>query len=301
MKTGLTNIVYFFAEKFKHLGKIREKVKAALRPFYMFVCWLLWKSKRYLYLYHVELPVTLRCSLRCKKCVFMMPYFEKPTDYDVDDLLLYMDRLFDCVDAIQIFRILGGEPFLYPELGKIVDKALASDKVKTVEVITNGTILPRRELLDKMTNPKLTVQISDYGRYSTHKTELKQACDEIGVQCILRDEEEKNWFDSGGLEFRGRTEKELKKQMRHCGNICRNFLNGRLYYCPRAAFGTKLGIPDPENEYVDFTAEKTREQLRNELYNLNRRRSLTACNYCNEGTNLYVPIPVAEQMESKWK
>ncbi len=280
-------------------GGGREKIKAMLFPYYKLVCKLLWDFNNKLYLYHVELPVTLRCSLRCKKCVFMMPYFEKPVDYDVNDLLLYMDRLFDCVDAIQIFRILGGEPFLYPELGKIVDKALSSDKVKTVEVITNGTILPKNELLEKMKDPKLTVQISDYGRYSTHKTELKQACDETGVRCILRDEKEKNWFDSGGLEFRGRSAKELKKQMRHCGNICRNFLDGRLYYCPRAAFGAKLGIPDPEREYVDFTSEKTREQLRNELYDLNRRKSLSACNYCNEGTKLYVPIPVAEQMESK--
>ena len=36
MKTSLTGIVFFFAERFKHLGKIREKVKAALIPCYMF-------------------------------------------------------------------------------------------------------------------------------------------------------------------------------------------------------------------------------------------------------------------------
>ena len=296
MRSGLTDIVYFFAERFKHLGKVREKVKAMMGPCYRFVCRVLWKGKGYLYLYHVELPVTLKCSLKCKKCVFMMPYFEHPIDYDVEKLLGYMDKLFDCVDAIQIFRILGGEPFLYPALDKIIDKALASSKVKSVDIVTNGTILPKSELFEHMKNPRLTVQISDYGIYSRKKKELKQACDTAGVRCVLRDEKEKNWFDTGGLEYRNRTAKELKRQMRHCGEICRNFLDGRLYFCPRASFGAKLGIPDPARDYVDFTVDKSRKQFRKEIYELNQRKILSACNYCNQGTKDYVPIPVAEQM-----
>ena len=297
MGIDLTGIVYFFAERFKHLGRIREKVKALFGPCYRLICRMLWKYKGYLYLYHVELPVTLKCSLRCKKCVFMMPYFEHPIDYDLDKLLLYMDRLFDCVDAIQIFRILGGEPFLYPNLDRIIDKALATDKVKTIDIVTNGTILPPTRLFEHMKDSRLTVQISDYGKYSRHKEELKQACDAAGVRCVVRDEKEKNWFDTGGLETRNRTEKELKKQMRRCGEICRNFLDGRLYFCPRASFGAKLGIPDPEGDYVDFTKNKSKEQLRREIFTLNQRRMLSACNYCNQGTKDYVPIPVAEQIE----
>lgn len=226
-----------------------------------------------------------------------MPYFKEPVDYDIDDLLRYMDKLFDCVDIIQIFRILGGEPFLYPDLDKIIDKALSSSKVKTVDIVTNGTIVPKPELLAHMKNPRLTVQISDYGEYSRRKEALKAACDAAGVRCILRDEKEKNWFDIGGLEFRGRTKKELQKQLHRCGNICRSFHNGRLYYCPRASFGTKLGMPDPATEYVDFTGDKTREELRREIYKLNQCKYLSACNYCNEGTELCKPIPVAEQVE----
>lgn len=296
MKGGITNIVYYFAEKFKHAGKIREKLKAFFGPCYRLICRILWRGG-ILYLYHVELPVTLKCSLRCKKCCFMMPRFEHPIDYEIDKLLGYMNALFDCVDIIQIFRILGGEPFLYPDLDKIIDKALSCSKVKTVDIVTNGTIVPKPELLAHMKNPRLTVQISDYGEYSRQKMALKKACDAAGVRCILRDEKEKNWFDAGGLEFRGRTKKELQKQLRRCANICRSFHNGRLYFCPRSSFGTKLGMPDPASEFVDFTGDKTREELRREIYKLNQSKYLSACNYCNEGTNLFKPIPVAEQLE----
>lgn len=250
-----------------------------------------------LYLYHVELPVTLKCSLRCKKCSFMMPYFKHPEDYDAGKLLGYMDTLFDCVDIIQIFRILGGEPFLYPNLDKIIDKALSSSKVKTVDIVTNGTILPGSELLAHMKNPRLTVQISDYGDYSRQKTALKAACDAAGVRCILRNEKEKTWSDAGDLQFRKRSKAELQKQLHRCGNICRSFHNGRLYYCPRSSFGTKLGMPDPAAEYVDFTTGKPREELRKEIYALNQAKYLSACNYCNQGTDLFVSVPVAEQLE----
>ena len=262
------------------------------------VCKSLWHFKGKLYLYHVELPVTQRCSLRCEKCSFMMPKFEHPVDYDVAALLGYMDKLFDCIDVIQIFRLLGGEPFLYKDLDKIIDKALSSPKVKTVDIVTNGTILPGADLMEHMRDPRLTLQISDYGELSRKKDEIKAACDAAGIRCVLRDEKEKTWFDAGGLEFRGRSGKELKKQMKHCGNICRSFLNGRLYYCPRASFGTKLGIPDPKSDYVDFTINQPREQLRRQIYALNQREVLSACNYCNEGTEDFVPIPVAEQVKS---
>ena len=228
----------------------------------------------------------------------MMPYFKHPVDYDINDILAYMDRLFDCVDRVQIFRILGGEPFIYPDLDKVIDNALSCSKVKTVEIVTNGTIVPKPQLFNHMKNPRLLAQISDYGQHSRQKIALKKACDQNGVRCIIRDENEKTWSDAGGLENRHRTPKELKKQIKRCGNICRSFLNGRLYYCPRASFGAQLGIPDPSKEHVDFREEKPRDQLRQEIYQLNQRKILTACDYCNEGTKDYVPVPVAEQFKN---
>lgn len=295
MKNLFMRAVYAIVEKLKHTGGIRMKLKAAFSPCYRLFCRILW-YRGTLYLYHVELPVTLKCSLKCAKCGFLMPYFQNPVDYPAKDLLLYMDKLFDCVDTIQIFRILGGEPFLYRDLEAVIRKALSSDKVKTVDIVTNGTIVPNDKILSAMKNPRLTVQISDYGKYSRKKEELKAACDKAGVKCVIRGSKEKTWIDPGGLEYRGRTVKQMKKQMRHCGNICRNFHNGKLYYCPRASFGTKLGIPDAERDYVDFTKGLNREELRKEIFELNQRKYLIACNYCSEGTKEAVEIPVAEQM-----
>lgn len=298
MKTIITGMMFFLAEKFKHMGKIRMKIKSFCFPCYRFICRVLWK-RGYLFIYHVELPVTQKCSLKCEKCSFLMPYFENPVDYEVEALLGYMDKLFACIDAIQIFRILGGEPFLYKDLELVINRALACSKVKTVDIVTNGTILPDKKLLSAMKNPKLTVQISDYGKYSRNKAALKELCDRAGVKCVIRSAKEKIWFDAGGLENRGRNVNEMREQMKRCGNICRSFHNGRLYFCPRASFGTKLGIPDYESDFVDFNKRYTRDELRNKIYELNQKKYLIACNYCDEGTDKYVPIPVAHQLDDK--
>ncbi len=297
LKEKLLSIIYFLAEKGKHSGVKRVALRARLFPFYQFFCKILYRVFGYLYLYHVELPVTQKCNLRCKHCVFMMPYFEKPVEFSVEDNLKYMRKLFDTVDAIQIFRILGGEPFLYKNLKPIIQEALQCSKVRTVEIVTNGTLVPPKELHEVLKNPKLKIQISDYGELSRNRDAIKELCDKEGINCVIRGSNEKNWFDPGDLHFRGRNKKELRKQFKHCGEICRNLHDGKLYFCPRAAFGTKLGIPDVEADFVDFVNIDDRKKLRNAVYKLNQRKSLLACNYCDEGTKDYLPIPVAEQLK----
>ena len=243
------------------------------------------------------MPVTQRCNLRCKHCIFMMPYFKHPIDYQVDKLLQDMDKLFDAVDAIQIFRLLGGETFLYKDLNPLIEKALSSPKVKTVEVVSNGTIIPPQETIELMRNPRLIFQISHYGKYSRHAEEIKALCDKAGVKCVVRYPEDKTWSYFGDLHFRNRSDKELRRQLKNCASICRNFLDGRLYFCPRASFGSKLGMPDNPNDFVDVRAEADRKNLRRRIFELNQRRYIAACNYCDEGTGEVKSVPVAEQMQ----
>ena len=226
----------------------------------------------------------------------MMPYFKHPVDFPAEDLLKYMDKLFDAIDTIQIFRILGGEPFLYRDIDKITAKALSSSKVKTVEIVTNGTIIPDLKFLDSLKNTRIKIQISYYGQFSRNADEIKKLCDERGINCVIRYPDEKTWKYSGDLHPRNRNEKEIRKQLRHCGNICRNFQNGKLYFCPRASFGTKLGIPDAPNDFVDFTQDIDRKTLRRQIFELNQKKFIAACNYCDEGTELCINVPVAEQM-----
>ena len=297
MKNALMKLIYIVAEKGKLIGFNRGKLKALLYPAYRMFCYVLYRlGGGYIYLYHVELPLTQRCNLRCKHCSFFMPYFKHPVDFAVEDLLKYMERLLSVVNAVQIFRILGGEPFLYKDICAIVRKAISSPKLKTIEIVTNGTIMPSRELLDLIKGERVKIQISYYGKLSRKAEEIKAVCDEAGVEGVIRDPKDKTWFYAGDLHERGRSVLELRKQLKRCGNICRNFQNGKLYFCPRASFGSKLGMPDNPNDYVDFRHDVDVKALREQVFALTQKRYIAACNYCDEGTEEYKPVPVAEQM-----
>ncbi len=55
-----------------------------------------------------------------------------------------------------------------------------------------------------------------------------------------------------------------------------------------------------------FTKDENKEELRKHIYELNQRKGFLACNYCDEGTDEYKPIPPAEQIMNrieidKWK
>ena len=71
-------------------------------------------------------------------------------------------------------------------------------------------------------------------------------------------------------------------------------MNGRLFICPRSAHGTDLGVVNDSNvNLLELTSKKIK---RKELIELENISYISMCNYCNEGTNEYVPIPRGVQI-----
>lgn len=107
-----------------------------------------------------------------------------------------------------------------------------------------------------------------------------------------------SWFNHGDLTFKGRSEKELKKQYLNCSKDKCVFFNGKLFYCACSAFGSELNVfKIKETEYVDFRSSKNSNDMIIQLKQLKRKAYLTACNYCNWGTDSFIPIKVAEQIK----
>lgn len=60
---------------------------------------------------HVELVVTEKCSLKCKGCSSLMPYYAAPQSKDYKSIILYYNNLIEAIDYIGEIRILGGSRF----------------------------------------------------------------------------------------------------------------------------------------------------------------------------------------------
>jgi organic radical activating enzyme len=104
--------------------------------------------------------------------------------------------LLSAVEQVYYLNVIGGEPFVHPQLQPIFEFALKQPKIKRVSATTNGTIIPRKELLEILRNPKTIVNISDYGDLSAKRDELADILNKNGVRYNIN---ESSWHEYGDM------------------------------------------------------------------------------------------------------
>ena len=280
---------FYYQDNSKKQGKIKCFFKAIKHGSKIFN----YKNGHYEYL---EIPITTKCSLRCKHCSNLIPCYNKQKDYDTETLKESIQEFLKCINNIVFIRILGGEPFLSKNLYEIIEELIKSDKIQRIEIVTNGTIIPKeKKLLEILNNNKIIVSISKYPNVDYNK-----------VVEILKDNNIKYkidamtfWMDYGKPEKRNKSEKELITQFSKCNNVCKSLVNGQIHLCPRSSHGTDLGIiKNNEDDYLNLLDDKLslkeKEEKLNKVFS---KKYITACDYCVFGTNESKKIPVAEQLK----
>ena len=71
-------------------------------------------------LYYVEVFLTPRCSLRCTYCAACMPSYTELYDIPYERIEASLCAFLDHIDYIENLRLLGGEPFAYRELDRVL-------------------------------------------------------------------------------------------------------------------------------------------------------------------------------------
>lgn len=246
-----------------------------------------------IYLPYVELVVTTKCSLKCRNCSNLMQLYAKPYDVELRVIKESIKNLLDAVERIGMFRVLGGEPFLYPDLAEVLDILISSKKIKVIGIPTNGTVFPKMEVITMLKNPKVRLDISDYGVRDI--SNFLKMCQEKEIHHSVT--LDKVWLDIGDMECRERCERELDVQYKRCNLQCRNILNGKMFRCPRASHGDDLEIiKTPQNEFVNLVDIKSIKELRKSIAEVYYRNEyVEACNYCDIGTDVLKKIPAGIQ------
>lgn len=242
---------------------------------------------------------TTRCNMRCRGCSSLLPLFEKPCDVEIGQILQDFDLFFSGVD--ECIRItVGGEPFLYPHLREILDYLLKQEKVLGILLITNSTLLPKPEVTQLLKNPKILVEISDYGHLE--KMSRLIALLEENEVCfkVLTDQ---TWTDMGGVECRKRTKEELRFNYLNCdqGKVIKGFHDGRFHTCARSARMLALGVYQSERDYFDLKPEDSPEEIRRKLKAVFYSESADACDYCDLGALPAKSIEAGIQMKGNMR
>lgn len=247
---------------------------------------------------YLEIPITTRCTLKCKYCSNLIPCYNKPKDYDLGVLKKSINNFLKCINKIVYVRILGGEPFISKNLIPVLKELIKSDKIYHIEIVTNGTFIPvDNELIKLLKNDRICICISKYPIVDDNK--LVSFLKENNIK--YRIDKMKYWMDFGKPINYKRTEKELKKQYARCSNVCKSLVNGELHLCPRSGHGKELGIiKNTAGDYLDFLGDiENLEKKKQELNTLLKKKYINACNYCYYGTKKSKKIPVAEQLNNK--
>lgn len=229
---------------------------------------------------HLEAVITERCNLCCRDCSDLMQYYEKPQNISAAEIENDINRLLEGVGCIGELRILGGEPFLNPELTEIVKSFSNEERIGEIIIFTNGTVIPRENTLKILAANDINIHISDYGLYRENREQLINLLKKEGIRHYVRKYD--RWIKFGDLKKRDDSREAAEAVFKTCASSwCITLHRGKVFRCPRSAHGFFLGaIPPDKSDYVDLTCDK--EKIKEEIFSLlYEKRYVEACKYCN--------------------
>ncbi len=247
---------------------------------------------------YLEFVITERCSLNCRHCASLMPYYEKPVNYTPDQLRDQLEALLSSDYYIGRVLFMGGEPLLNQEAIRLILTEFNDDeRVGFFDLTTNGTIIPEDETLRKMKETKnFFVTLSNYGKLSVNQEAVKERFRKFGIkfaefeQTDTVSSKDIVWKDYGEIVHYERTQNEHQRIFEECieRTNCNTMLRGKLYLCGRIANADNLGLlpNDRKDNYLDITSPEfsaKEPEKRGGLIDafLHNPEHPLGCEYCN--------------------
>lgn len=244
---------------------------------------------------NLTMLITSKCTLKCKLCATYTSVHPHPAHYSYDTLTTSLARYMDSVDKeMGILTISGGEPFMHPQLPEFLTfVSRYASRVKMIEIITNGTIVPNDRLIEAMKScEKLNLMIDNYGEaLSANLEQLVKKLDENDISYRVRnytaeDAHFGGWIDVSDFSEKHRTTAEIEDIFRRCAynNVHKNIdfiINGKVYMC----YVNHEALPEveelPEESVNLMDMQLTNSEISMQISNLRNRTFLMACKNCN--------------------
>ncbi len=225
------------------------------------------------------MPTTV-CNMKCKDCSSLFPYFDNPAHMDIDKIIEDLELFFSAVD--ECIRItIGGEPFLYPDLEKLLSYLIDQPKLSGILTFTNSTITPKEPIVNLLKNEKVEIFISDYG-YIEKMSHIVSLFEAYEIQfSVLADQQ---WIDMGDTHFRNKNDETRRLEYQNCEQslLMKAIYDGKMFSCARSARMYALGAYSSVSDYFDLSGKDT-PSLRESINALLYKETADSCNYCDCG------------------
>lgn len=241
-----------------------------------------------LHLVSVTFVINQRCSLKCKCCTSYMNEYApaQRVDFPLERIYEDIDRFFDAVDSVGTVTVMGGEPFMHPDISKIVQKMLTKDNFGLISIATSGTWPIKQEQLIGLKNKRVNISFSNYGQSLTEAQAnvmyqsiemVKNAGISYTVGVFMPE-----WVVPSTLYDAGYKEEEMIQKKQRCTLPPRamQVKNGKLHPCD---FGTalySLGLGNYESDYVDIEKTASIADLRKKIQEYINQPYYRVCGHC---------------------
>ena len=235
-----------------------------------------------------ELHVVEHCNLRCVHCCNMSPYVaDKMLSLaEIEAQCRTMARHLD----VDVFKIMGGEPLLHPEMTAILGMLRETGISETIRLFTNGLLLHR--MTDDFWRALDHLTISSYSSAPVKPEHLRLVEDKAREFDVVLNVKPVDRFSEVMASERREDAAATQAVYEACWlrHRCLVVRGGVFYKCTRAAYqrdfrerldvkGRELdALPEPGDDGVALDALDFEDRL---LTYLNADQALAACRYCH--------------------
>jgi len=185
---------------------------------------------------YIEIDIVVGCNLRCNYCSHLSPY--RKGYVSIDEILYWFETWSKKIQPNEI-RLLGGEPFLHPDLASIIIQSRKIWKTSKLGITTNGLLIRKsnQDVLNALKKSEFTVHISDH---SDSETLYKEVI--AGATCLKNNEimhyvwaDNKSWYAQHLLD-KDNVPIPYKSPPRKAWSVCLSkhhpsLANNQLYKC----------------------------------------------------------------------
>lgn len=269
--------------------------------------YMLYKENK-VYAVSLNIPITTYCTLRCEKCMALIPYVKKPENRSLQELKEELQTYFQWVDSLTILGLGGGDVLRHSHLAEIltwIGETYYGKKVQDIEIYTNAIIMPSEELLQLFEKYNVIVRFSDYSQTIPGRQKMDVLIDMLekrGIRyerCVWD-----TWYDIGfPQQTNGLTEDQ--KLIDHYNNcitkLCAIEYKKKLYFCSVHASAVIAGYCIEDNKDC-FDLSLYSEERKSEFIEFNagycEKGYLSYCKRCNGYQNINDKyVPVAKQLQ----
>lgn len=229
---------------------------------------------------YLEFQVCSHCNLKCKGCGAFSNYAEE----EYADLKQYKEdlvRLSEIFSGVERIHLMGGEPFLNPQVGEFAEVTREVFEDCDCRIVTNGILIGKvpEETLIKLRECNAIISITEYLPTASMKDKIEERLRRLEVNYEFRTRVTQ-FFKNKNIAGTEDKDKAFEKCFR-----CYALKNGILAQCGlpihakhnfKKYFDFEFMEFEPDRDYIDlYTTKLTGEEI-NKLFSSSKE----FCRFC---------------------